>query len=318
MGIGSEEPRVWMKPVLRLAGVYNIAWGGLAVFFPKAAFEWAGMPQPNYPELWQCVGMIVGVYGVGFLVAALNPLRHWPIVLVGLLGKILGPVGFLNAALSGRFPWALGWNIVTNDLIWWVPFTLILLAAYRNALDTRRIASPEVQKMALRARTQVGATLLDLSQESPILLVFLRHAGCTFCREALTDLAMQRRPIESTGTRLVLIHMGSNDGGGAGFFARYGLGDVARVSDPAKNIYRAFGLGRGGVGKLFGPKVWWRGFQAGVLHRHGFGRMVGDGFQMPGVYLVFHGEVVRGYRHQSAADRPDYLALAKLDPTCVA
>ena len=39
---------------------------------------------PRYPQIWQCVGMIVGVYGVGYLVAASDPLRHWPIVLVGM------------------------------------------------------------------------------------------------------------------------------------------------------------------------------------------------------------------------------------------
>jgi hypothetical protein len=71
------------------------------------------------------------VYGVGYLAASRAPLVHWPITLVGLLGKILGPIGFAGALLSGRFPPAFGWNIVTNDLIWWLPFAGILLAAWR-------------------------------------------------------------------------------------------------------------------------------------------------------------------------------------------
>ena len=145
----------------------------------------------------------------------------------------------------------------------------------------------------------------------------LRHAGCTFCREALADVARQRPEIESTGTRVVLIHMGSEEYA-TRFFTRYGLQDVTRVSDPQKHIYRAFGLTRGSLGKIFGPRVWVRGFQAGILNRHGVGRLMGDGFQMPAVYLVFHGEVLRGYRHQSVSDRPDYLALASLDPSRVA
>jgi small multidrug resistance pump len=49
------------------------------------------MELPRYPDIWQCVGMIVGVYGVGYLIAAFDPLRHWPVILVGLLGKVLGP-----------------------------------------------------------------------------------------------------------------------------------------------------------------------------------------------------------------------------------
>ena len=120
-----------MRWVLRVAALYNILWGGFVVLFPFFIFEKAGLPAPNYPEIWQCVGMIVGVYGVGYWIASSNPLVHWPIVLVGLLGKICGPIGFLQAAMLGSFPWSFGWTILTNDLIWWVPFGLILLHARR-------------------------------------------------------------------------------------------------------------------------------------------------------------------------------------------
>lgn len=75
--------------------------------------------------------MMVGVYGAGYAIAALHPLRHWPIVLVGLLGKVFGPLGFLFYAIRGNLTCTVGWTIVTNDLIWWLPFSLILLAAYR-------------------------------------------------------------------------------------------------------------------------------------------------------------------------------------------
>jgi small multidrug resistance pump len=130
MDQGIETER-WMSVVLWLAAVYNVAYGCFAVAFPLAPFQWAGMEPPNYPTLFQCIGMIVGVYGVGYAVAARNPLRHWPIVLVGLLGKVFGPIGFLHAAIRGELPWVAGWMNATNDLIWWVPFTLILHRAYR-------------------------------------------------------------------------------------------------------------------------------------------------------------------------------------------
>jgi hypothetical protein len=100
------------------------------------------MELPRYPEIWQCVGMIVGVYGIGYLVAANAPFRHWPIVLVGFLGKIFGPVGFLAAALSGDLPWCWGATIVTNDLIWWIPFALILYRAFRFHTDAAPDSAP--------------------------------------------------------------------------------------------------------------------------------------------------------------------------------
>ena len=124
-----------MAWVLWIAAIYNLAWGGFVILFPDLPFRWAGMEVPNYPEIWQCLGMVVGVYGVGYAIAATNPLRHWPIVLVGLLGKILGPIGFLNAAGRGRLPWRAGWTIVANDLIWWAPFFLMLWIAYGNTSE---------------------------------------------------------------------------------------------------------------------------------------------------------------------------------------
>jgi uncharacterized membrane protein HdeD (DUF308 family) len=88
------------------------------------------MAQPNYPELWQCIGMIVGVYGVAYAFAARDPLGQWPIVLTGLLGKIFGPIGFVNAAAHGRLPWIAGLTLLTNDIVWWAPFGGILYRAY--------------------------------------------------------------------------------------------------------------------------------------------------------------------------------------------
>jgi hypothetical protein len=120
-----------MQVVLSLAALYNLAWGAFVVVFPETLFRWAGMEPPTYPQIWQCLGMVVGVYGIGYAIAAADPFRHWPIVFVGLLGKLLGPIGFLKNALEGALPWRTGWLNVTNDLIWWIPFSAILLGAYR-------------------------------------------------------------------------------------------------------------------------------------------------------------------------------------------
>lgn len=131
----------WMRVVLVLAGVYNLAWGAAVVLFPLAAFAVIGIDPPRYPSIWQCVGMIVGVYGVGYLAAAGDPARHWPIVLVGLLGKVLGPIGFVWAATNGELPWRLGWTILTNDLAWWIPFALMLVHARRVATSREDAAA---------------------------------------------------------------------------------------------------------------------------------------------------------------------------------
>lgn len=121
----------WQPTVLRLAGLYNIGFGLGAVLFPAWWFTVASLQPPLYPSLWQCIGMIVGVYGVGYWIAAGDPIRHWPIVLVGLLGKVFGPIGFVMVASRSELPWQFGWVLLFNDLIWWLPFVAILRSARR-------------------------------------------------------------------------------------------------------------------------------------------------------------------------------------------
>jgi hypothetical protein len=133
----TERAPKWMAVTLWFAAAYNILWGCWVVLFPLTAFDWLGLTHPNYPQIWQCVGMIVGVYGVGYACAAFAPLRHWPIVLVGLLGKLFGPLGFLLAALRGELPWRFGWLLLANDLIWWIPFILILWQTLKRTAHFR-------------------------------------------------------------------------------------------------------------------------------------------------------------------------------------
>lgn len=177
METSSPHPPRWMSGVLVLAGLYNLAWGIWVIVWPSSCFDWLAMDPPRYPQLWQCIGMIVGVYGIGYLIAASDPLRHWPIVLVGLLGKVFGPIGFLDAAWHGLLPWRFGWLNVTNDLIWWVPFAGILWGAWRSRRSATGEAVPELRLALEEARTASGVSLLGLSQTSPVLVVFLRHFG---------------------------------------------------------------------------------------------------------------------------------------------
>jgi hypothetical protein len=126
---------IWMHRWLVAAGIYNLIWGAVTVLYPPWLFDLTGLEQPNYPFIWQCVGMIVGVYGIGYLAAASDPVRHWPIVLVGFLGKIFGPLGYAMGVMRGDVPPAFGWTLPTNDLVWWIPFALILIHAWRMNRD---------------------------------------------------------------------------------------------------------------------------------------------------------------------------------------
>ncbi|MEL6276486.1 MAG: alkyl hydroperoxide reductase, partial [Bacteroidota bacterium] len=102
-----------MRPVLKIAGIYNVIWGVWVVLFPHQFFEWTGMEPLNQPMVWQGMGMVIGVYGLGYWWAAQDPLVHWPIVAVGLLGKVFGPLGFFFNYLNGKVPFEFFYTLLT-------------------------------------------------------------------------------------------------------------------------------------------------------------------------------------------------------------
>ena len=171
-------------------------------------------------------------------------------------------------------------------------------------------AAPADIGILARTRTNTGETLAELSEKSPVLLVLLRHEGCTFCRNAMSDIARLRSQIEGVGTRIVLGHMASDEEF-ASFAGRYGLGELSSVSDPARALYKALGLRRGRLWQLLGPRVLWAGIKS-MLAGHLPGRVKGDPFQLPGAFLLHHGQVIKSHTYRDASDRPDYLSLAVL------
>lgn len=298
----------WAQAWLRAAAIYNLAWGALVITLPNLLFDLAGAERPRYPELWQCVGMIVGVYGVGYWIAAGDPRRHWPIVLVGLLGKVLGPIGFAVALWRGVFPPAFGLTILTNDLVWWVPFAMLLWDAARSSGEQPPGPVPTLAHALHSVRELGGRRLAELCDERATLVVLTRHAGCTFCKEALADLASQRGAIEHAGVGLAIVSM-SDEASLRREAERGQVRDAAWCSDPDRVLYRALELRRGRFGELFGLRVWARGVAA-TLRGHIVGGLRGDGFQMPGAFVIHRGRVVREFRHARASDRPSYCDLA--------
>lgn len=145
-----------MRRWLVAAGLYNLAWGAYVVLLPESFFVLLDLDPPTPISIWQCLGMVIGVYGIGYLVASRDPLRHWPISLVGLLGKLFGPIGFIWTAWRGEIPWSFGWTIPTNDVLWWIPFALILRAAWREGVRVKDPSEPARRSLGSRAPGPTG------------------------------------------------------------------------------------------------------------------------------------------------------------------
>lgn len=282
-----DHPK-WMSDVLKAAAIYNLAFALMTLVAPFWLFDVTGAARPNFPELWQCIGMIVGVYGIGYWIASYDPYRHWPVVLVGWLGKTFGPLGFAKALWQGVFPLKFGWVIVFNDLIWWVPFALMLKEALK------KIAQPKLGEIEETHR-KLFSTFSEDSKRVPVLVVFLRHSGCTFCREMISDLEKMREKLKSSSVQVVLVHMGLSN--------RSLPSEWKLVLDPERAIYRLAGINQGSWGQLVSLTVLWRGFIAGVLNRHGVGPLEGDGWMMPGAQLWKQGKLVYSWSAQLVSDR---------------
>lgn len=114
------------QAVFLAAGIYNLCWGLFSALDPQWLFRFASMPEQNHPEIFACLGMVIGIYGILYLEVARDPEHGWLIAAVGLLGKILGPIGLAQLILTEKWPPASIILCVTNDFIWWFPFGLYL------------------------------------------------------------------------------------------------------------------------------------------------------------------------------------------------
>ena len=113
------------------AAIYNLAWGGINILLPSLYFDLIGIEPPNYKGIWQVVGMFVLVYAPAYWWVARYPERYPQLVVIGFLGKLLGPVGFAWSVAFSDFPLIFGVTIVTNDLIWYPAFVGYLRRAAR-------------------------------------------------------------------------------------------------------------------------------------------------------------------------------------------
>jgi hypothetical protein len=88
------------------------------------------MAPLNHPAIFACLGMVVGLYGILYLEVARVPEKGWLLAAVGLTGKLLGPLGLAWQIGTGAWPRSTIILCATNDLLWWIPFTIYLKDAW--------------------------------------------------------------------------------------------------------------------------------------------------------------------------------------------
>ena len=115
-----------------------------------------------------------------------------------------------------------------------------------STIDLRALKTP-VAGLNLRP-----GTLDDQLTAPGTLLVFLRHLGCMFCREMVTD--VQRASAEPGFPPVVMVTQSPTEDAATFFADRWPAAAV--VADPDRELYEAFSITRANFGGMFGPVVW--------------------------------------------------------------
>ncbi len=313
--LNTKSPSIpqWIIRFLKFAGYYNLAWGVYIMSRPLDFYNALNPEVVSAPLFLYPFGAAVLLFGVFYLIAAAQAVRFQVFIFLGLGSKLLGPlVAYFLLLEQGYDVLNFYLHIIFNDLLWVLPMAWGFYLVFKVSQNTEAESKAQFPSVLSDYQNQEGSTLSDLSQEKPLLIVFLRHFGCTFCKEALGDISQKQEALAEEGVKIVLVHMGSESDAQA-YFAKYGIAHIDRVSDPSCILYRVFGLQRASFLQVFGLKSFTRGFYAGILKGHGIGKLVGDGFRMPGVFLVHQNKILQSYKHQTASDVPDYQAIASCE-----
>lgn len=151
------------------AALYNIAFGLWAALWPLGFFTMFELDPPRYLAIWACLGMVIGLYGVGYAYAAWRLDRATPFIAIGLAGKLLGPAGWVEAVTAAEWPIRTITLIVFNDVIWWMPFTLFLLEGTRAGARVRASAPYVCAALNLAAMIAMAAVLRFGTEIVPVV-----------------------------------------------------------------------------------------------------------------------------------------------------
>jgi hypothetical protein len=130
----------WMRWLLRFSGGYNLLVGLNLLFFYHELFKTLGLQKPSPVMFVQLVGLLVGLFGAGYLMVARRPLENRNLLWLGLWSKALGcGLSFYHVAI-GNLPLLYVPIVIFSDLIYLPPFYII--ARRLDRLAGNAAASP--------------------------------------------------------------------------------------------------------------------------------------------------------------------------------
>jgi peroxiredoxin len=141
----------------------------------------------------------------------------------------------------------------------------------------------------------------QLWADRTVVLVFVRHFGCVFCKQQLAEISPLRDRVRGMGADIVVIGQGSVEEARA--FRHTEKVTLPLLTDPSRASYCALDMRRGPTSVLRLSVV----TRALAAWRAGFrqSRVAGDPLQQGGVLVIAPGGIERfRYLSQGAGDHP--------------
>jgi small multidrug resistance pump len=125
----------WMRYVLRFVAVYNVLAGLSMLVFYHEAYKMMGLETPDVKMPLQLVGILVGLFGVGYWLVASDPIENRNVLMLGFWSKLLGSCLSAYYVACGKLPAEFMIVVFFADIIYLAPFYLILKRLYRLASE---------------------------------------------------------------------------------------------------------------------------------------------------------------------------------------
>jgi len=124
--------QAWMRGVLLIASVYNMAWSVFLFWSPNSYIKWMseGEQSENQWVLYQAVGVLL--VAIMLFMGFLKPLKFKWLIVISFLAKLFGGLIVYLVIMESYFTKKFMFHLLMNDLVWLLPLLAIVLATFKR------------------------------------------------------------------------------------------------------------------------------------------------------------------------------------------
>ena len=290
--MGIHKPVVFYG--LILASLAQTLGGIVSIIVPFTA-------TANIPDFQLFFGVSNIALGVGTGLALINPLQKWPVFVSAIF------LGVIESAFILYLPFSALTNpfLIKNAYIIAFYFYVLNIVRQNYVVGTMPIKPQYHQALHRMWPNRSWKNLYECSWEYPLVVIFLRHFGCSFCKETLFGLKTHSQSIQKLGARTVIVHMAEHSEGQK-VMEEYGLHETLHISDKDGIYYKYFGLPLGRLHNLFNLRVLIKSLILVSKGRSLPQGVQGNPFQLSGVFIVKNGKIEYASEGIEVTDTPNW------------